>query len=267
MARTKDGTAYEITGPQGAAWVVLIHGLGLTHASTWGGIAPTLAQEFQILSYDLLGHGETDLPSGRVDLKRLGQQVIDLMDELSIDRAALVGFSLGGMINRRVAIDHPNRVSALGILNAPHERGEKQQRLVEERARASSAEGPSANIDTTLARWFTPDFRVHSSQQVAALRDIVVANDPKNYAIHRQILAEGVTELIRPTPALKQPSLIMTCQNDSGSTPAMSQAIAQEIMDSELSILPKLQHLGLLEDPNAFAGPLLAFLRSKLPEG
>ena len=59
----------------------------------------------------------------------------------------------------------------------------------------------------------------------------------------------------------------MTCQNDSGSTPAMSQAIAQEIMDSELSILPKLQHLGLLEDPNAFAGPLLAFLRSKLPEG
>ena len=47
----------------------------------------------------------------------------------------------------------------------------------------------------------------------------------------------------------------------------MSQAIAQEIMDSELSILPKLQHLGLLEDPNAFAGPLLAFLRSKLPEG
>ncbi|MAD93804.1 MAG: 3-oxoadipate enol-lactonase, partial [Gammaproteobacteria bacterium] len=169
--------------------------------------------------------------------------------------------------NRRVAIDHPSRVSALGILNAPHERGEKQQRLVEERARASSAEGPSANIDTTLARWFTPDFRVHSSQQVAALRDIVVANDPKNYAIHRQILAEGVTELIRPTPALKQPSLIMTCQNDSGSTPAMSQAIAQEIMDSELSILPKLQHLGLLEDPNAFAGPLLAFLRSKLPEG
>ena len=265
MARTKDGTAYEITGRKGAAWVVLIHGLGLTRASTWGGIAPILAQEFRILSYDLLGHGETDLPSGRVDLKRLGQQVIDLMDDLSIDRAALVGFSLGGMINRRVAIDHPSRVSALGILNAPHERGEKQQRLVEERARASSAEGPSANIDTTLARWFTPYFRFHSSQHVAALRDIVVANDPKNYAIHRQILAEGVTELIRPTPPLKQPSLIMTCQNDSGSTPAMSQAIAEEIMGSELNILPKLQHLGLLEDPKAFADPLLAFLRSKLP--
>jgi len=168
------------------------------------------------------------------------------------------------MINRRVAIDHPSRVSALGILNAPHERGEKQQRLVEERARASSAEGPSANIDTTLARWFTPDFRVHSSQHVAALRDIVVANDPKNYAIHRQILADGVTELIRPTPPLKQPSLIMTCQNDSGSTPTMSQAIAQEIRGSELNVLPKLQHLGLLEDPKAFADPLLAFLRSKL---
>ena len=112
--------------------------------------------------------------------------------------------------------------------------------------------------------WWTiyPDRHNHRDQ---TLRDIVVANDPKNYAIHRQILAEGVTELIRPTPPLKQPSLIMTCQNDSGSTPAMSQAIAQEIRGSELNILPKLQHLGLLEDPKAFADPLLAFLRSKLP--
>jgi pimeloyl-ACP methyl ester carboxylesterase len=51
------------------------------------------------------------------------------------------------MINRRCAMDHPDRVSALVILNSPHERGEEQQRLVEERARDTSAGGPAANID------------------------------------------------------------------------------------------------------------------------
>ena len=56
------------------------------------------------------------------------------MTALSIPQAALVGFSLGGMINRHFAIDHHYSVSALVILNAPNERGPKAQRLVDERA-------------------------------------------------------------------------------------------------------------------------------------
>ena len=135
MPVSRGGTAYDLTGPHDAPVVVLLHGLGLTRQVTWGAVAPVLAERFRVLSYDLLGHGETALPQGEVNLTALGQQLIDLMDELGIAQAALVGFSLGGMINRRVAMDHPGRVSALAILNSPHERGEAQQKLVEDRAR------------------------------------------------------------------------------------------------------------------------------------
>lgn len=260
MPVSRGGTAYDLTGPEGAPAVVLLHGLGLTRGVTWDGIAPALAGRFRVLSYDLPGHGETALPHEKVSLSALGGQLIDLMDELGIAQAALVGFSLGGMINRRVAMDHPDRVSALAILNSPHERGEAQQKLVEERARDTSAGGPAANIEATLERWFTEAFRRDHKEIVERVRATVLANHHGNYAAHRQVLAEGVTELIRPDPPIHQPALVMTCQNDSGSTSAMSWAIAKEMGEADVVIVPELRHLGLIERPDLFISPLQEFL-------
>lgn len=266
MPITRDGTAYDLTGPEGAPVVVLIHGLGLTRTSTWGQIAPLLGQAFRVLSYDLCGHGQTALPTGDVTLTGLGAQLIALLNTLQIAHAALVGFSLGGMINRRCAIDYPDRVSALAILNSPHDRGAAQQKLVEDRARDTAAGGPAAGIDVTLARWFTERFRQEHPETVAAIREVVLANDPDTYAAHRQVLAKGVIELIRLEPPLTHPTLVMTCENDSGSTPAMSHAIAREIDGAETVIVPALQHLGLIEDPAAFARPVQDFLMRALAD-
>ena len=151
------------------------------------------------------------------------------MDHLEIQRAALVGFSLGGMINRRFAIDHPDRTVALAILNSPHERGAEAQRLVEERARDTSSGGAAATIEASLARWFTPGFLAAEPATVDRVRQGVLANDPAAYVRCRWVLANGVVELIRPDPPITVPALVMTCEHDSGSTPAMSHAIAAEI--------------------------------------
>lgn len=264
MRVAPDGTAYDLTGPEGAPAVVLIHGLGLSRDSTWGPIVPLLAQPFRVLSYDLPGHGASAVPREAVSLSFLGAHVISLMDTVGIDTAALVGFSLGGMINRRCAIDHPDRVRALAILNSPHDRGEEQQRIVEARARATADGGPAAGIDVTLARWFTEAFRRDHPNRVSRVREVVLANDPENYAAHRQVLAEGVTELIAPEPPIDLPILVMTCEHDSGSTPAMSRAIAAKSTNAEIVIVPGLQHLGLVEQPGLFSEPLLEFLERTL---
>jgi pimeloyl-ACP methyl ester carboxylesterase len=260
MPISRQGTAYDLIGQKDAPVVVLIHGLGLTRHCTWGAIAPALAKTFQVLSYDLLGHGETQIAAPDVTLTLLSQQLVALLDELGIARANLVGFSLGGMINRRVAIDHPTRVCALIILNSPHERSPQAQALIEARAKDTSAGGPAANLDQTLARWFTEPFRAMHADRVAAVRDVVLANDPVNYAAHRWVLASGVTELINPDPAISQPTLVITCENDTGSTPQMAHAIATEIIGAQTIIMPMLQHLGLLERPDLFTTALQDFL-------
>ncbi|WP_299843686.1 alpha/beta hydrolase [uncultured Roseovarius sp.] len=264
MPVSKAGTAYDLTGPEDAPVVAMIHGLGLTRAATYREMIPMLAGQFRVLSYDLCGHGESALPQETPSLNVLSEQLIALMDELRIDRAALVGFSLGGMINRRVAMDHPDRVSALCILNSPHERGEEQQKLVEDRARDTSAGGPGATIDATLERWFTEEFRQTRPDVLAEVRDVVMANHHENYALHRFVLAAGVVELIRPQPPITHPTLIITCENDSGQPPAMSHAIGSEIDGAGVIILPGLQHMGLVERPDLFAGPVKGFLRRVL---
>ena len=260
MPISKGGTAYELNGPEDAPVVVLIHGLGMTRDSTWGPIARLLAARFRVLTYDLNGHGETPLPDQVPSLTTLSGQLVALLDELGIEKAALVGFSLGGMINRRVAMDHPDRVSTLVILNSPHERGEEQQRLVEERARDTSTGGPEATIDATLERWFTAEYHRDNRVLVDEIRAVVLANVHRSYALNRQVLASGVVELIRPDPPITHPTLVVTCENDSGSTPAMSRAIGAEIVGAEVQIIPKLQHLGLIERPWLFAGRIEDYL-------
>jgi len=154
------------------------------------------------------------------------------------------------------------RVAALMILNSPHERGAEAQALVEQRALDSAAGGPGATLDATIERWFTPEFRAAHDDYIQRVRGWVLANDAHNYALAREVLAFGVVELIRPQPPIAKPALVMTCENDSGSTPAMSQAIASEIDGAEVIIVPGLKHMGLAENPGFFINALAEFLDS-----
>ncbi len=263
MALSATGTGYDLIGPDGAPVVVLIHGIGLNRQCVWAPIARLLGQGFRVLSYDLPGHGESAVAKGEVTLSAHRDQLISLMDELGIEQAALVGFSIGGMINRRVAMDAPDRVTALVILNSPHERGDEMQAAVERQARDSSA-GAEATMDTTLQRWFTLGFRTENKAVVNNVRDVVLGCDPASFGAHRIVLADGVKELIRPEPAITMPTLVMTCEHDARSTPAMSEAIAGEIDGADLEIVPELQHLGLIERPLLFASRIERFLERVL---
>ncbi len=259
-----NGTAYEWFGPQDAPVVVLIHGLGLTR-HTFEAMIPALAKNHRVLSYDLLGHGESASLGGQASLTRFSEQLHDLVHEFDIDHAALIGFSLGGMINRRFAMDYPNHVSALVVLNSPHERGAEAQAAVEARAADTQAGGPSANLDVTIARWFTPEFIKSSPKVIERIRSWVSANEPSDYAACRMVLASGVTELIHPHPPIAHPTLVLTCENDTGSTPSMSRGIASEIAGAEVHVVAHLQHLGLVEQPDLFVVPVIEFLSAHIP--
>jgi len=261
---SRNGSRYEISGAADGAVVVLIHGLGLNR-QVWDKYRGPLAQRYRVLTYDLYGHGDSVAPPQTPDLTLFSEQLVGLMDELAIQQCALVGFSLGGMINRRVAIDHPERVTALGILNSPHDRGSEAQARAERQAMDAAAGGPGATLEAAIERWFTPEFRKSHDIFVERVRQWVLANDAEIYAQCRQVLAAGVVELIRPQPPISHPTLVMTCEHDSGSTPAMSQAIASEIDGAGVIIVPDLKHMGLTENPSFFINSLFEFLDAVPP--
>jgi 3-oxoadipate enol-lactonase len=259
MAAQPPDTAFDSDGPEDAPAVVLIHGIGLDR-SIWNAWMPVLARRFRVVRYDLPGHGGSAPLAETVSLSALTHQLAGLLDTLAIGRAAVVGFSIGGMINRRFAVDHPDRVAALAVLNSPHERTPDEQQAVEDRVARTNRGGPAATMDATLRRWFTPAFIEAHPDAVDRVRRGVLATHPPSYAQFREVLAKGVKELIRPSPPIAAPALVITCEHDSGSTPSMSHAIASEIEGAETIIVPHLQHLGLVEDPDAFIAPVIRFL-------
>ncbi|MEM1049721.1 MAG: alpha/beta fold hydrolase [Pseudomonadota bacterium] len=261
--RTGDGTAFQTRGPADAPVVSLIHGLGLSRA-LWRDITPVLATRFRVLTYDLFGHGDSGPTPEPASLTLFSEQLARLLDSVNVDRAAVVGFSIGGMINRRFALDHGERVTALAILNSPHDRGEEAQELVEGRAAQVRDAGAMATLDAALERWFTPGFRASRPEEIGRVRAWRAGVDAESYAQAAWVLANGVRELIGPSPPIRIPSLVMTSENDSGSTPAMSHAIAAEIAGSETLIVPGLKHLGLMEKPDVFSRPVLDFLERTL---
>ncbi len=253
-------TFYNLTGAENAPVLVLIHGLGL-NCNVWNDYVPQLSKRWKVLSYDLYGHGKSGVPdTAEINLSLFSQQLNTLLEHLAIKRCALIGFSLGGMINRRFAMDYPAKTKALVILNSPHERSPEQQQLVEQKALDTHADGAITPIDATLKRWFTTDFRKNNASYIENVKTTVLDNEPTHYARCRCILANGVIELIRPTPAIDKPTLIITCEYDSGSTPQMSYAIGTEIHGSEVVIIPALQHMGLVEQPDLFLQPIMHFL-------
>lgn len=258
---SSNGSRYELSGATDGPVVALIHGLGLNR-QVWDKYRSRLGQRYRVLTYDLYGHGESTPPPQTPDVTLFSEQLIGLMNELGIDQSALVGFSLGGMINRRVVIDHPDRVSALAILNSPHDRGAEAQARAERQAMDAAAGGPGATLEAAIERWFTPEFRNNHSDYIDRVRGWVLANDPYIYAQCRQVLAFGVVELIRPEPPITHPTLVITCEHDSGSTPAMSQAIASEIAGAGVIIVPALKHMGLTENPSFFINALSEFLEA-----
>jgi pimeloyl-ACP methyl ester carboxylesterase len=95
--------------------LVLIHGLADDHRA-WRRAVPDLMLRHRLILYDLRGHGETSL--GRPDgtLAQLGRDLVALLEAIGVERADVAGFSLGGTIAMRAAIDHPERVNRLVLV-------------------------------------------------------------------------------------------------------------------------------------------------------
>ena len=259
MARTPNGTNYDLTGPAKAPVVVMIHGLGLNSAC-WQWTTPALRERYRILSYDLYGHGKSAPPPDLPSLGLYAWQLAALLDTCKISTATPVGFSLGGMIARRFAQDAPAKTMALAILHSPHKRSIPEHTAILKRVEQARHYGPHSMVEAALERWFTSDFRLANPDMMALVRSWITANDTNIYHTIYQVLADGIDEIVAPDPPINCPALVITGDEDFGNGPDMTRAIAAEISGAEVVILPGLRHMALAENPNSINRPLRRFL-------
>ncbi len=262
--RTASGTAYDIAGTRGPA-IILVHGLGLNRQS-WARQIAALEETYRVIAFDLYGHGESAVPPSTPSLTLFSNQMLELLDALQIAKAAVVGFSLGGMIARRFAMDHADRLWALAVLHSAHGRDVAAQAAVQARVRQAREFGPGATVEAALQRWFTDPFRIANPATMEMVRQWIMANRKEIYAPIYQVLVDGVAELIGPESPIMVPALVMTGEEDFGNSVEMSRAIAAEIPGASLVIVEGLRHMALMEAPELFNGNLMSFLASARPD-
>ena len=254
-----NGTVFSEFGDKNAAAVILIHGLGL-NKDVWQWQMAALSQQYRVLSYDLFGHGKSKIPPAAPSLKLFADQTQALMDHANIDTATIIGFSLGGMIARRIAQDAPQRVDGLVLLHSAHQRSATAQRAILDRVAQAQAHGSASTVEAALDRWFTAPFRHENPDIMNLVRSWVLDNKKEIYHTIYQVLATGIDEITAPTPAISCPTLVITGDEDFGNSPDMAQAIANDISGAEVHILPRLRHMAMAENPTAVSRPILRFL-------
>ena len=242
----------ESTAADGADVVVLLHGVGSSSA-TWAELAPLIDERFTLVMPDYRGHGDSAAPDPPYRVDDFVDDLLRLAAELGLGRYHLVGFSIGAVFGQAVALAAPEAVASLVLLNSIADRTAAEREHALARLEVIRAGDPGDIAESSAERWFTPDFRAERPDLVEAETMIVAANEPGPYAAAYEVLA--TTDLIDSVDGIRCPVLLITGEDDRGSTPRMSEAIRDRIPSAELVVVPGLRHYLHIE-----AAPLLAGL-------
>ena len=141
-----------VTGRDGGPVVVLSNSLGTTHRM-WDAQLGALEERFRVVRYDTRGHGASPVPDGPYAIDDLADDLVALLDRLGVERAHLVGLSLGGMTAMRVAARDPERVDRLVLLCTGIQLPPASSWT--DRAATVRAHGSGAVAEAVVQRWFT----------------------------------------------------------------------------------------------------------------
>ena len=248
---------YELSGIKQAPVVVLSHSLACSMVM-WRPQLEMLESRFRVLRYDTRGHGGTDAPPRSYTLAQLVDDAIGILDGLDIERVHWVGLSMGGMIGQGLAINHSGRLESLVLADTAAIIPDEAQPVWQERIDAVRNEGLQAVAESTLERWFTPNYLKQKLPEVDQIRQQILATAVAGYI--------GCSEAIRrlnyldQLAAIQTPTLVMVGADDTGTPVAASEAMHAHIKGSNLAVIPAAAHLSNIEQAKVFNTHLMEHL-------
>lgn len=249
--------AYRLSGPAGAPCVVLLHGVG-SSSDTWDRLLPFLPRGFRYLTPDYRGHGASEAGEVPYILADFVADHFRLLDELGIEAAHIIGFSIGAIFAQAITRTAPERTLSLVLLNSIGGRTEAEKARALTRLEVIATTPPPELAEGSLKRWFTAEFLASDPAVADAERAIVAANRPAPYAASYAVLA--TTDELDLAHKIAAPTLIITGEFDEGSTPEMSRKLNAAIAGSRLEIRPGLKHYLHIEDAEALGRLITDFL-------
>ena len=247
-------TRYVLSSEGTGPWLTFIHPLG-ADLSLWDQLAAHFSADFQVLRYDLRGHGGTT-GEAAASVAQLAQDLRSLFDLLDVPRSHIVGLSLGGMVAQEFAITSPDRVDHLVLCDTASGTPEASRPAFAERAASARRDGLAALVEPTLERWLTAGYRQRHPEAVEQIREVLAETSAEGYAAGCEAVAsfdagERLAQIAAPT-------LLIAGEDDAMMPLAVIASMAAAIPGARSVILPG-AHLAPIEHSGKFAEELETF--------
>ncbi len=236
--------------------VVLIHGVGL-RAEVWAPQMAALADSHCVIAVDMPGHGGSDPLSGTPELQDFVAWAVRVIETLERTPVSLAGHSMGALIAAGLAVDRPDLLARVALLNAVYRRSPAARSEV--LARAADISAGSCSLDNPLDRWFSPDETVLRKQTGTWL----CQNTIQGYGAAYRAFATGDDSYADRIARIACPLLVLTGADDGNSTPDMARAIAAAAPLGRAVIIPGHRHMVPLTAPEPVSAALLDWLATE----
>ena len=252
-------TAARLSGAKHRAELpVLVLGpsLGTSARSLWGDCATHLTDAFDVLAWDLPGHGHNrTVPAEPFTMAELAAGVLRVVDDVLAERGELngtffyAGVSVGGCVGQQLLVDAPTRVEAAVLLGTGARIGTRD--LWTGRMDQVSASGTPVMVSGSAERWFGPGFLDRHPGRGSALLEELRATDDGGYVLVCGALADF--DLRSRLPEIEAPVLAVAGSSDVATPTDSLRQLAEHVQDGRLVELEGIAHLAPAEAPEVVA--------------
>jgi pimeloyl-ACP methyl ester carboxylesterase len=268
--------AYRRAGNPAGKPIILLHGLAENSAYFWNPLLAHFAEQYQLIAFDLLGHGGSDKPMRGYEPDKIARHLADAMQVLQIPQAIIIGHSLGGIIAARFAIEFPAMVEKVVLYGAPLPNGFLRTCLTYLRVTPLYALLPVSMlllpgagyiaeklplrklILMVMRLWRAPFDSAMINEELLGsaleVSGIALAECVRNGAVRHRIVGD--------LERMQCPTLILVGDTDLLVSVAMSQRFQGMIPNSSLTIIENAGHSALLDQPVIFNTAVDKFLSS-----
>lgn len=256
--------AFQIAGDQGLP-LVFLHGIG-GDAESWRPQLDGFSGEYRAIAWDMPGYGDS-APLDEMTFSALVESLAVLLDRLSVERAHLVGHSLGGMIAQAFALAHPERLRSLTLAGTSAAFGKRvdggldmswRDSFVEQRLGPLDRGASMAELAPKLVQGLVGDKPDPKGVEQAILSMASVPEAGYRAAVHCLTSFDQQATLAD----IRTPTLLIAGEKDPAAPPRVMQRMADALPDARLQTIPGSGHLMHLERPAAFNHLLADFLTS-----
>ena len=239
-------------------WLVLSNSLA-TDLSLWDRQLADLARLRRIVRYDTRGHGDSSAPAGPYSFDTLTADVIAIMDQLGIERADILGLSLGGMTALGLGLDHASRVNTIICCCARADFPAPAISMWDDRIKAVRDGGMAAIAEGTLGRWFTPAALAEKPTYIDSTRAMILKTSVEGYC--GCVAALKSLDYRRRLPDLNKPTLFIAGAEDQAASSAAMREMAAATPGAKFEEMTAASHIANIEQPERFNAAVCDFLR------